>query len=68
MYAANIEAVMLKLGLCCTDVGLTMFDLLLRGNYTSGEEGEWEYLKYLQVGKGGIFCNHLESTELNRNM
>ena len=30
---------MLKLGLCCTDVGLTIFDLLLRSNYSTGEEG-----------------------------
>ncbi|XP_033629629.1 baculoviral IAP repeat-containing protein 6-like isoform X3 [Asterias rubens] len=31
--AVNIEAVLLKLGLCSTDVGLTLFDIILRNIY-----------------------------------
>ncbi|XP_022103700.1 LOW QUALITY PROTEIN: baculoviral IAP repeat-containing protein 6-like [Acanthaster planci] len=38
-HAASIEAVLLKLGLCSTEVGLSLFDVVLRNIY-GGSEGD----------------------------
>ena len=42
-HAGSIEAVLLKLGLCSTEVGLSLFDVVLRKIYGGIEGGQSEF-------------------------